>query len=99
MGKVKGLEKIAILNGMFMSNVLLVESLNFNLLSVAQLCDLGFKFIFRVDDMEIVSVDGSNLVFKGFKDVQFEKGILCSSYQAEKQVINTHLNKSMACTG
>ena len=25
------------------SNVLLVESLNFNLLLVAQLCDLGFK--------------------------------------------------------
>ena len=39
-GKVKGLSKIAI------SNVLLVEILNFNLLSVAQLCDLGFKCIF-----------------------------------------------------
>ena len=35
------------------SNVLLVESLNFNLLSVAQLCDLGFKCIFGVDDVEI----------------------------------------------
>jgi hypothetical protein len=41
------------------SNVLLVESLSFNLLSVAQLCDLGFKCIFRVDDVEIISVDGS----------------------------------------
>ena len=39
--------------------MLLVESLNFNLLSVAQLCDLGFKCIFRVD--------GSNLIFKGFR--------------------------------
>jgi hypothetical protein len=46
--------------------VLLVESLNFNLLSVAQLCDLGFKCIFGVDDVEIISVDGSNLIFKGF---------------------------------
>ena len=60
-GKVKGLGKIAI------SNVLLVESLNFNLLSVAQLCDLGFKCIFGVDDVEIISVDGSNLIFKGFR--------------------------------
>ena len=34
------------------SNVLLVESLNFNLLLVAQLCDLGFKCIFGVDDVE-----------------------------------------------
>ena len=45
-GKVQGLGKIAISNDMSISNVLLVESLNFNLLSVAQLCDLGFKCIF-----------------------------------------------------
>ena len=55
-GKVKGLGKIAISNDMSISNVLLVESLNFNLLSVAQLCDLGFKCIFGVDDVEIISV-------------------------------------------
>ena len=65
-GKVKGLGKIAISNDMSISNVLLVESLNFNLLFVAQLCDLGFKCIFGVDDVEIISVDGSNLIFKGF---------------------------------
>jgi hypothetical protein len=34
---------------------------------VAQLCDLGFKCIFGLDDVEIVSVDGSNLIFKGFE--------------------------------
>ena len=44
-GKVKGLGKIAISNDLSISNVLLVESLNFNLLSVAQLCNLGFKCI------------------------------------------------------
>ena len=47
--------------------MLLVESLNFNLLSMAQLCDLGFKCIFGVDDVEIVTVAGSNLIFKGFR--------------------------------
>ena len=62
-GKVKGLGKIAISNDWSISNVLLVESLNFNLLSVAQLCDLGFKCIFGVD-VEIISVDGSDLIFK-----------------------------------
>jgi hypothetical protein len=66
-GKVKGLGKIAISNNLSISNVLLVESLNFNLLSVPQLCDLGFKCIFGVDDVEILSVDGSNLIFKGFR--------------------------------
>jgi hypothetical protein len=65
-GKVKGLDKIAISNDLSISNVLLVENLNFNLISVAQLCDLGFKCIFGVDDVEIISVDGSNLIFKGF---------------------------------
>jgi hypothetical protein len=41
--------------------------LNFNLLLVAQLYDLGFKCIFGVDDVEIIGVDGSNLTFKGFR--------------------------------
>jgi hypothetical protein len=49
---------------MSISNVLLVESLDFNLLSVAQLCDLGFKCIFGSDDVEVISIDGSNLIFK-----------------------------------
>jgi hypothetical protein len=64
-GKVKGLGKIAISNDLSISNVLLVESLNFNLISLAQLCDLEFKCIFR--DVEIISVYGSNLIFKGFR--------------------------------
>ena len=50
-GKVKGLGKIAISNDLSISNVLIVESLNFNLLSVAQLCDLRLKCIFGVDDV------------------------------------------------
>jgi hypothetical protein len=66
-GKVKGLDIIAIFNDLSIFNVLLVESLNFNLLSVAQLCDLSFKCIFSVDDVEIISLDGSNLIFKGFR--------------------------------
>jgi hypothetical protein len=66
-GKVKGLGNIAISNDLSISNVLIVESLNFNLLSVAQFCDLGFNCIFGVDDVEIISVDGSNLIFKGFR--------------------------------
>jgi hypothetical protein len=63
-GKVKGLSKIVISNDLSIFNVLLVESLNFNLLSIGQLCDLSFKCIFGVDDVEIISVDGSNLIFK-----------------------------------
>jgi hypothetical protein len=65
-GKVKGLGKIAISNDLSIYNVLPVQSLNFNLLLIAQLCDIGFKCIFGVDDVEIINVDGSNLIFKGF---------------------------------
>jgi hypothetical protein len=53
-GDVKGLGRIAISNDHSISNVLLVEKSNFNLLLVAQLCDLGFKCIFSVGDVEIV---------------------------------------------
>ena len=65
-GKVKGLGKIVVSNDMSISNVLLVESIDFNLLLIAQLCDLGFKCIFG-SDVEVVCVDGSNLIFKGFR--------------------------------
>ena len=41
-GKVKGLDKVAISNDHLISNVIYVASLSFNLLSVGQLCDLGF---------------------------------------------------------
>ena len=66
-GKVEGLGKIAISNDKSLSNVLLVENLSFNLLSVAQLCDLGYNCTFKIDCVEVVSVDESNLIFKGFR--------------------------------
>jgi hypothetical protein len=65
-GKVIGLGKIAISNDLSISNVLLVESLDFNLLSMAQICDLSYKCIFGVD-VEVISMDGSNVAFKGFR--------------------------------
>jgi hypothetical protein len=40
-GKVKGLGKIDITNEHSISNVFLVESLGYNLLSVSQLCHMG----------------------------------------------------------
>ena len=65
--RLKWLGKIAISNDLSISNVLLVEILNFNLLLVAQLCDLGFKCIFGVVAVEIIILDDSNLIFKGFR--------------------------------
>jgi transposase InsO family protein len=86
-GKVKGLGKIAISNDLIISNVLLVESLNFNLLSVAQIYDLGYKCIFGVDDVEIISMDGFELVFKGFK----QGNIYLVDFNDEKSKLSTCL--------
>jgi hypothetical protein len=55
-GKVKGLGKMVISNVISTSNVLVVEPLNFNLCQQY----LGFKCIFGVVDVEIISADGSN---------------------------------------
>jgi len=71
--------------------VLLVESLDFNLLSISQLCDLGFKCIFGSDDVEVVSVDGSNLIFEGFRHGSL---YLVDFNDSETQLASCLLSKS-----
>jgi hypothetical protein len=45
-GLVKGLGKIAISPDHSISNVFLVDSLDYNLLSVSQLCKMGYNYLF-----------------------------------------------------
>jgi hypothetical protein len=67
-GKVKGLGKIAISSEHSISNVFLVESLGYNLLSVSQLCNMGYNCLFtNVDVSVFIRIDGS-LAFKGVLD-------------------------------
>jgi hypothetical protein len=63
-GKVKGLGKIAITSEHSISNVFLVESLGYNLLSVSQLCNMGYNCLFTNIDVSVFRSDGS-LAFKG----------------------------------
>jgi hypothetical protein len=65
-GKVKGLSKITISNDLSISNVLLVESLSYNLLSVAQLCHLDLCK-FSPKDVVITSIKSDVLIFKGIR--------------------------------
>jgi hypothetical protein len=65
-GKVKGLGKIAISIDLSISNGLLVESLSYNLLFVAQLCDLGLISKFSPKNVVITSIKSDVLIFKGF---------------------------------
>jgi hypothetical protein len=66
-GKVEGLGKIAISNDLSISNILLVESLSYNLLSVVQLCDLGLICKFSPKVVVITSIKSDELIFKGFR--------------------------------
>ncbi|WVZ80759.1 hypothetical protein U9M48_028212 [Paspalum notatum var. saurae] len=66
-GKVEGLGKIEISSEYSINNVLLVDSLNFNLLFVGQLCDLGFQCLFKPNEVIVSKIDGGEEVFKGFR--------------------------------
>ena len=66
-GKVVGLGKIAITQEKSLPDVLLVDDLEYNLLSIAQLCDKGYKCIFSSKEVEVVNGNLSNVIFKGFR--------------------------------
>ena len=66
-GKVLGLGRIAISKDLSISNVLFVESLSFNLTSIAQLCDLGLTCTFDKNGVVVTLEEDKSLVFMGFK--------------------------------
>ena len=61
-GKVMGLGKVAISNDLSISNVLLVKSLNYNLLSVSQLCKFGYNCLFTDECVTVFRRDDSSTV-------------------------------------
>jgi hypothetical protein len=67
-GKVKGLGKIAITSEHSISNVFLVESLGYNLLSVSQLCNMGYNCLFTNVDVSVFRRSDGSLAFKGVLD-------------------------------
>jgi hypothetical protein len=66
-GKVKGLGKIAITTEHSISNVFLVETLEYNLLSVSQLCHMGYNFLFTCIDVSVFRRSDGSLAFKGVR--------------------------------
>jgi hypothetical protein len=63
-GGVLGLGKIAISNDKYLSNVLLVDSLSYNLLSVSQICKLGYNCLFTDKDVTVLKRDDSSVAIK-----------------------------------
>ena len=66
-GKVKGWGKVAISNDHSISNVIYVTSLGFNLLSIGQLCDLGFQCLFTEKEVVVSKEDDNQVIFNGFR--------------------------------
>jgi hypothetical protein len=65
--RIIGLDRIAITEDLSISNVLFVESLSFNLLSIAQLCDLRLICTFDKYSVIVFHEKEKSLVFKGFR--------------------------------
>ena len=59
--------KIAITNDLSIQNVLHVEDLSFNLLSIGQLCYLGYQCVFMANDVVVTNIHDNELIFKGFR--------------------------------
>jgi hypothetical protein len=67
-GNVKGFGKIDIITEHSISNVFLVESLGYNLLSVSQLCHMGYNWLFTNIDVYVFRRSDGSLAFKGVLD-------------------------------
>jgi hypothetical protein len=64
-GDVFGLGKVAITLEHSITNILHVDSLSYNLLSVSQLCEMGYNCLFMDKDVEVFRREDSFIVFTG----------------------------------
>jgi hypothetical protein len=64
-GKVLGFDKIAITTEHSISKVFLIESLNYNLLSVSQLCEMGYNYLFTNKCVIVFRRSDGSFTFKG----------------------------------
>src|SRR5579859_1638373 len=64
-GEVVGIGKIPISKDQFITNVLLVDSLKYNLLSASQLCEAGYNCLFTDEGVQILRREDSSIAFTG----------------------------------
>ena len=69
-GLVKGLGKIAISPDHSISNVFLVDSLDYNLLSISQLCQMGYNCLFTDVGVTVFRRSDDSVAFKGVLEGQ-----------------------------
>jgi hypothetical protein len=64
-GKLLGYGKIAITTGHSISKVLLIDSLDYNLLSVSQLCEMGYNYLFTNKGVAVFKRSDGSYAFSG----------------------------------
>jgi hypothetical protein len=64
-GDVIGLDKVAIILEHSITNVLHVNSLSYNLLSVSQLCEMGYNCLFTDKSVKVFRREDSSIAFTG----------------------------------
>jgi hypothetical protein len=64
-GEVIGHGKIAVSNDHSISNVYLVDSLGYNVLSVSQLCEMGYNCLFTNEGVTVFQREDSSIAFTG----------------------------------
>ncbi|XP_042953597.1 uncharacterized protein LOC122290115, partial [Carya illinoinensis] len=91
-GKIVGIGKIGNESSLIIEDVLLVEGLKHNLLSISQLCDKGFTVTFKMDKCIILNNHNCNICFIAFRNnnvytIDFEEitsqDAICLSAQNE----------------
>jgi hypothetical protein len=90
-GQVLGFSKIAITTEHSMSKVLLVESLDYNLLSVLQLCERGYNCLFTDKGVTVFRRSDGSFVFK---DVLREKLYLVDFIPEEVELVRCLITKT-----
>jgi hypothetical protein len=86
-GLVKGLGKIAISPDHSISNVFLIDSLDYILLSVSQLCKMGYNCRFTDIGVTIFRRSNDSIAFKGVLEVQ----LYLVDFNENKAKLNTCL--------
>jgi hypothetical protein len=64
-GKVLGFSKIAITTKHSISKVLIVESLDYNLLSILQICEMAYNYLFTDKSVTVFRRSDDSFAFKG----------------------------------
>ena len=87
MGKVVGLGKIALAHDNSITNVYLLETVGYNLLSVSQLCGMGYNCLFTNKGVTVFRRDNSSIAFMG----QLKGKVYIVDFSTEKVEPKTYL--------